>query len=342
VTGSDALPWLLEPENPSARYLALTRLLDRPEDLPEVSAVRAAIPGWGPARAILDAQWPEGYWMRPGVGYSPKHKATVWQVIFLAALGAPCTGQVERACDYVLDHSRLSDGRFSGFKHGRGAFACLNGGLLRAMFQLGHRDERLGESIEALAVMVARDRFCCRNRTPGPSGGTPPARMKDGLPCAWGAIKALGAFAEVPEAGRSPAVRTAIEAGVELLLGDGRAGLRTVLAATDDPAGTEPSPLWLRFGFPLGASSDLLEALDVLWRAAPSAVPGPDRARDLALAVAAETILAKRGAGGRWALDYTPDNTWARFGVRGQPNKWVTIRALRALKGWGELGPSRR
>ena len=116
MTHADPLPWLLEPENPSARYLALTGLLDRAADDADVVAARSAIPGWGPARAILNAQWPEGYWMRPGTGYSPKHKATVWQVIFLAAMGTPCTTAVEGACAYVLEHSRLPDGRFSAFK----------------------------------------------------------------------------------------------------------------------------------------------------------------------------------------------------------------------------------
>ena len=81
MSGADPLPWLLEPENPSARYLALTGLLDRPASDAEVTAARAEIANWGPVRAILDAQWPEGYWMRPGVGYSPKYRATVWQVI---------------------------------------------------------------------------------------------------------------------------------------------------------------------------------------------------------------------------------------------------------------------
>ena len=71
------MDWLLAPENPSARYLALTRLLDRAPGDGEAREAQAAIPAWGPARAILDAQWPEGYWIRPGVGYSPKYKATV-------------------------------------------------------------------------------------------------------------------------------------------------------------------------------------------------------------------------------------------------------------------------
>jgi hypothetical protein len=44
VTEADALPWLLEAANPSARYLALTDLLERPADDPEVVAARSAIP----------------------------------------------------------------------------------------------------------------------------------------------------------------------------------------------------------------------------------------------------------------------------------------------------------
>ena len=324
------LPWLLEADNPSARYLALTGLLDRPAADPEVMAAQAAIPGWGPARAILDAQWPEGFWMRPGVGYSPKHKATVWQVIFLAALGVPCTEAMDRACAYVLDHSRLPDGRFSARtiksaalrKTASGAVACLNGNLLRAMFQLGYKEPRLEESLEALAGMVARDGFRCRFNAAGP----PPARMRDGLPCAWGAIKALAAFAEVPEEQHSPAVRAAVEAGIALLLsGDLAAGTRPLLWPN-----CSPGRLWRKFGFPLGYTSDLLEALEVLPGTAPVAV-----GRNPRLEAAVEVVLSKRDEEGRWALEYTPDNTWANFGKVGQPNKWVTLRALRALKGWG-------
>ena len=253
MTGVDPLPWLLEPENPSARYLALTRLLDRPEDDLEVQEARAAIPGWGPARAILDAQWPEGYWMAPGIGYSPKHKATVWQVIFLAALGAPRTPAMDRACAHILDHSRLPDGRFSAYKTAKGAIACLNGNLLRSMLQFGIQDPRMDQSLEALAEMLLRDGFRCRFNAPRP------ACARDGLPCAWGLIKALGAFAEVPEEQRSPTVREATEAGVNFLV-------QHDLATGDFPSATKPSRLWQAFGFPLGYTSDLVEGLEVLGR----------------------------------------------------------------------------
>lgn len=253
--------------------------------------------------------------MRPHSSYSPKHKATVWQVIFLAALGTPRIEGLERACIHLLEHSRLPDGRFSENRTTQGAVACLNGNVLRAMMQFGIQDPRVEESFEALAEMVARDGFRCRYNAPKPA----PARMREGLPCAWGALKTLGAFAELPVEQRSSPVRAAIEQGIGLLSGDN-------LAAGTYPTATRPSPLWQRFGFPLGFTSDLLEALEVLGALETSPGPGVDEA----LAVA----RGKQDRSGRWVLDYTPRNTWAEFGEVGQPNKWVTFRALQALARW--------
>jgi hypothetical protein len=315
VTKAEPLPWLLEPGNPSARYLALTGLLGRPANAPDVLAARAAIPNQGPARAILDAQWPEGYWIGPGIGYSPKHKATVWQVIFLAALGAPRSEAVDRACSYVLDHSRLAGGQFSARKSARGAIICLNGNLLRAMYQLDYQDPRLETCLEALAERILQDGFHCRFN----AGSPVPACMRDGLPCAWGAVKALAAFAEVPESRRSPSVQAAIESGITLLLaGD--------LVRGDYPTATEPSPLWEKLGFPLGYSSDLYEVLEVLGRLGVEATSRLMRAVDAA--------LSKQDQDSRWPLEHTPGNTWADYGRVGRPNKWATIRALRALSRW--------
>jgi hypothetical protein len=318
VSNAEVLAWLLEPENPSVRYLTLTGLLDRSPADPECTAAQAAIPSWGPAKAILDAQWPVGYWMRPGVGYSPKHKATVWQVIFLAAMGAPRTEALDRACAHVLEHNRLPDGRFSAYKTAKGATACLNGSLLRAMLQLGYQDPRLEQRLEALVEMVARDGYCCRFN----SVGAPAVHMRDGLPCAWGAIKSLGAFAEVSPELRGEAMGSAIEAGVELLLGSDLVG------GGYDPV-ISPSPLWLEFGFPLGYTSDLLEALEVLARLGVG--------RTSRLSAAMEVARNKRDELGRWKLEYTPENTWGDFGRVGLANKWVTMRGLYALRLWGDV-----
>lgn len=293
------LDWLLEPENPSARALALRHLLDRPAGDPEVEAARAAIPAWGPARGILAAQWPAGYWMAPGVGHSPRHRATVWQVIFLAALGTPRTAPIDAACAYVLDHSRLPDGRFSAGTTARQATAGLNGSLLRAFRQLGYEDPRLVETAEMLARMVLRPRS--RRQAGGED-----ARLGD-------AARALAGLASVPAPLRSPGMDEAMGVVAEILLAeDGQA------LARGDGAG------WRRFGFPPAGTSDLLEALEALVETGHGAHPR--------LAPALDLVHTKRDRDGRWPLERTPDNTWASFGQVGEPNKWVTIGALRNLR----------
>jgi hypothetical protein len=44
-------------------------------------------------------------------------------------------------------------------------------------------------------------------------------------------------------------------------------------------------------------------------------------------------IHEKQDAQGRWSLEYDyAGKTWVDFGPKKQPNKWVTLRALRVLK----------
>jgi hypothetical protein len=146
VLNDDPTPWLLEPDpdNPGVRYFALRDLFDRPEQDPEIQAARVAIMATGPVPAILDAQYPDGYWVKPGGGYSPKYRSTVWQIIFLAELGAdPSDERVRRGCEYLLDHSIASNGAFSVNQKPvpSGCIHCLNGNLIHALNRLGYADD---------------------------------------------------------------------------------------------------------------------------------------------------------------------------------------------------------
>ena len=69
---ADPLPWLLEAENASVRYLALRDLLDRPGDDPELLEACQATHRSGPIAIVLDAMDPNGFWMRKGPGVQPK------------------------------------------------------------------------------------------------------------------------------------------------------------------------------------------------------------------------------------------------------------------------------
>jgi hypothetical protein len=84
----DPLSWLLEESTPAVRHLALQWLLDRPAYDGEVVEAQAAAMRTAPIAPILAAQDPEGWWVKPGHGYSPKYTSTVWSLMFLDQLGA--------------------------------------------------------------------------------------------------------------------------------------------------------------------------------------------------------------------------------------------------------------
>jgi hypothetical protein len=306
----EPLPWLLEDDNPSVRYFALRDLLGRPTDDPDMAEARSSIMASKPVREILEAQYPEGYWVKPGRGYSPKYRATVWQVMFLADLGATSNEAVDRACRFVLEHSLVpEENLFSATKAVTGIIDCLNGNLLRSLHQLGYGDHPLvREAFEALARTIVEEGFRCR------ANSSIRADKDTWLPCAWGAIKALRALALIPQRQRSPAVNEARDRGADLLLSRN-------LATADYPSGSGlVSPLWFKLGFPLGYDSDVLEALDVLAQLGHGGHPKLRRAIEL--------VLEKQDSDGRWPLERTLTKTWTSFGQRNQPSKWVTLRAM--------------
>ncbi len=313
------LTWLLQSENPSARFWTLRIVLARPNDDPETREAQRAIAHSSPAREILRAQWPQGYWVAPGAGYSPKYRATVWQVIFLAQLGALPEEPIVRACHYVLEHARLPDGRFSAGQGERNAILCLNGNLLQALCWFGFReDPRVQAAASALAAQVVHQGLRCRFNGRTDDGGFPET-MTQGFPCAWGAIKAgLGLLAVGGGTERwEPALRV-----IEHLLTAHR------LVEADYPTATEPSPLWWRFRFPLDHTSDALDALTLLGRLG-------YRWSDPLCRAAVDRVLAKRDAAGWWVQEHGLSRTWGDFGSVGAPNKWVTLRALQALRAVG-------
>ncbi len=110
----DPLPWLLDEADPAVRHLALRDLLGRDaDDRRRADACEAATRS-DPIAAMLAAQDPAGWWEKPGPGYGPKYRGTVWSLIFLDQLGAdPDEPRVRAACEYVLAHSQARTGGFA-------------------------------------------------------------------------------------------------------------------------------------------------------------------------------------------------------------------------------------
>jgi hypothetical protein len=142
----------------------------------------------------------------------------------------------------------------------------------------------------------------------------------NGLPCAWGAAKVMLAFGCWPAERRTPLIHQAIEQGVGFLLAVDPATGAYPTGYSDKPSGN-----WWRFGFPVFYVTDILQIAEAL--AALGYADDPRLASALAL------VRGKQDAQGRWLLEYDyTDKTWVNFGPKKQPNKWVTLRALRVLK----------
>jgi hypothetical protein len=320
----DPLTWLLEPDlaNPAVRYFTLRDLLDRSQDEPEVHQAKIDIMTTGPIPAILAAQHPEGYWVKAGAGYSPKYRGTVWQIIFLAELAAdPTDERVRRGCEYLLSHNLASTGAFSVYRPPvpSGAVHCLNGNLLYALLRLGYAsDPRVQAAFDwqAHAITGEEEISYYKSGTVGPGFA---CGVNLGQPCGWGATKALKALSAIPPDQRPLPVQRAIEVGVEFLLSRDP-------AVADYPYTERVSSTWFKFGFPLSYWSDVLESTAVLVELGYGSDPR--------LANALQFILSKQDAQGRWKLENTLNGKmWVDIEKKGKPSKWVTLRALRVLKG---------
>ena len=140
------------------------------------------------------------------------------------------------------------------------------------------------------------------------------------LPCAWGGVKVMLASSKWPADRHTPQMKRAIEQGIAFLFS-------TDPAEADYPSGysDKPSRNWWKFGFPVFYVTDLLQNVEAL--------VGLGYGGDPRLANALALIREKQDDEGRWALEYHyTGKTWVDFGERKQPNKWVTLRALRVLK----------
>jgi hypothetical protein len=326
---ADPLPWLTEPESPGVRYLALRDLLDVPDDDPALLAAREAAHTRGPIAAILAEMDDAGYWIEPGPGYYPKYRGTVWSVLTLAQLGASADldPRIGRACAHLLDHAVTLDGQFTMRGTPSTTVDCLQGNLCYALLELGCDDPRLDAAFAWMArtttgegMAPASDRRASPRYYAGQCGPGFACGANNKLPCAWGAVKVLLAFGRLPSARRTPLVERAIQQGVDWLLSIDPATAAYPAGYSDKPSGN-----WWKFGFPLFYVTDLLQLLEALVALGHGADPR--------LANAIQLIRDKQDAEGRWPLEYSyAGKTWVDFGPKRQPNKWVTLRALRVLK----------
>lgn len=321
-----SLDWLLEPKNPGVRYLALRDLVKHQPEDQQLQEARKQAHEQGPIANILDHMHPEGYWVKPGPGYSPKYRSTVWALILLAQLGASLEQdeRIDSACQYLLDHAYAKGGYFTKSCTPSGTFDCLQGNLCWALSSLGCQDSRLTEAYEWMARSVTGEGIAPKSEKKAPiryyayqCGPGFECGSNYNLPCAWGATKVMLAFSQLPNNKRTALVERAIQTGVDFFF-----SVEPSTAAW--PFHERINSAWWKFGFPVFYITDLLQVAETL------AFLG--YAKDPRLANLIQLILDKADRQGRWDLDYHyNEKTWGTYGEKGKPNKWVTFRASRIL-----------
>lgn len=336
------LDWLLEPSNPSVRYLALRHLLGRGEDDADVREARAAIPHSPIVRRIFARQAPEGHWGDAATPYVPKYKATYWTLMLLGYLGLSRDDErVRRAAEYVFTF-QTAEGGFSerGEEAARreyvhvaerarvrgktpppesdfvadsvrqGTLSCLTGNVVAALVRLGYGDDpRVASAVDWLVrVQNADGGWLCPYWK---------AHIHDTHGCFYGTICPLEAFAEIPQSTRKPEVQNAVARGAEFLLIH-----RLYKADHRDFAVIKPH--WLTLAFPWFYGYNVLRGLWVLAR-----LGYRDPRMDDALAV----LHGKRTPDGTWVLESTPQGRMqADLEKKGQPSKWLTLMTLWTMR----------
>jgi hypothetical protein len=327
VLKADPTDWLLEEDNPSVRYFTLVDLLGKSQNNAEVITARKSIMTNGPVPAILEKQETDGHWgISQDFYVRAKYKGTVWNIITLAELGADGNDErIHRAGEFILNHSqdRQSGGfAYASDNNGGGdptrVIPCLTGNMVFSLIWFGFlEDPRVQQAIDWI---VKYQRF------DDGEGVAPKGWLYDRYKQCWGkhtctmgVVKTLKALTGIPPEKRSEAVSKTIEHGAEYLL------KHHLFKQSHNPALVAKGK-WVRFGFLLMWETDALEMLGILTKLG---------YHDTRMQDAIDLVISKQDETGRWLLEKTfNDRTLVRIERKGQPSKWVTLSALRALKNW--------
>ncbi len=307
---ADPTPWLLDVACPPVRYWTLIDILDRPPDDREARAAQAAIPAYPPVAELLAAQEPEGYWVRPDYYLPRASRGTFWVLSVLGDLGLTAGEEhVRQACDFMFRHQR-EDGSFCRRRRvpGQGmvwqnqAEPCTHARIVRFLIQLGYaQDIGLRKAIDWLLPLQRDDGmwFC---------------RGAQGRGCLRATLDVLRVAALDPQTALQPGIAQAAAAVCELLMQP-----RMSRYHVGEAWGTWAYLKYPYFGF------SVISALDALARLGYTVA-------DPRIAGAVEYLLSRQLPDGSWPLDEGWPCPPIDFGQPGEPNRWLTLDALRVVK----------
>jgi len=311
---NDPIPWLLEPENPSVCYWTLLDILGHPADDPKVQAARAAIPTFPPVAGLLAAQKPDGYWVKRDY-YLPKHYGTFWVLSFLADLGLTAENEhIRRGCELMFTFQR-EHGEFCRRRRipGQGIVwedrdaPCTHARIVRFLIRFGYGDDARTRAAVDWLLATQRDDgmwLCDYGRGRG---------------CLRATLDYLRAAVLDPEVIAHPATAHAAAVVCDLLM-ERRMGRYHV------------GDLWTVLEYPYFGYG-VISALDALARLGYTL----DHPK---IALAMEYLLSRQSPNDTWPLDQSPSRPPFDVGQTGEPNKWLTLDALRVIKLLHQSSPS--
>jgi hypothetical protein len=307
---ADPTAWLLEPDCSPIRYLTLLDIENRPPRDPEVSSARAAIPAYPPVAELLATQDREGHWGRPDYYLPRAGRGTFWVLSILGDLGLTAEEEhVRRACEWMFSHQRES-GAFCRRRRisGQGTVwqeetePCTHARIVRFLVQVGYgRDPRVRQANDWLLPIQRDDGmwFC---------------RGAGGRGCLRATIDVLRLAALDPQTALQPGIARAAAAVCDLLMEP-----RMSRYHVGEAWGTWECLKYPYFGF------SVISALDALARLGYTPA-------ELQIAAAAEYLLSRQLPNGTWPLDDSWPQAPLDLGQPGEPNKWLTLDALRVVK----------
>jgi hypothetical protein len=303
------IDWLLEPSDPSVRYRTLVELLDR-GGTPEAFEARSLIPDSAPVKKLLGAMHPDGYWLQKksgagaligdGVEYG-SFATTHFCLAYCAELGLSRENPlVAKAAERYLSLQN-PDGDW--WLH----LSCLYAYNVRTFILLGYRaDARVQKAVDLLLA------------TPRPDGGYlcdihEKPNKKQPKSCIRGSVKALLAFAELPEYWEHKRCLHLID---YFLNRNGIYTNRDYTRFVNDDMKSDSFPIIWR-----------TNVWEVLYALSKMGCGKDERLKD-----AWAVLDSRAGTEGRFKLDWTPPQSPWKAGKRGESNKWVTLYCLLAKK----------
>ncbi|MCB2197758.1 hypothetical protein KQI63_00020 [bacterium] len=347
-----SVDWLLDSSDPALSAKVLTDLLDRPEDDPEVVDARSRIQEMPWVKETLKAFETGEVW---DLGFYIKYRGPSWSLAHLMNIGLPGDHPVmQKGAEYILEQAKplssLKPGsreaeRYEGKPDGTCwlyPLSCLSARMAMVLTHAGYGLHEVARGARSQCISAFR---------PGVGFDCMAIDLSLIPGCVMAVPEVLKAMIAIPEADRSKEERRFIGEAISLLMQ--HEIYKYVVVATkewNELTYKEPfdwvldqkrdwlaagradertaKPSWLRFHYPHGYNPDLIEVLNTLADAGVKRSPEID--------AALEQVLAKRTKDGYLKMTGGLNGKmWADLEQKGKPSRWVTYRALRALKGFG-------